>query len=73
MVSMTYGDVLLVAALTFVGVGIVRDVTISDRVKGPTCGLFGGTLRPCSWRGFTAGLPWYLASAVLFGIVAWFV
>ena len=64
-------DVVLVAALAMLAVGVLRDVIQSERDKGPSGGPLGGTFRPSSWPGFLKGLPWYLAGGLLLALVAW--
>ena len=60
---MTIQSGVLILALLCLGVGIVSDVVISEKVKGPNRGPLDGTFRPQSWRGFSTGLPWYLLRA----------
>ena len=64
---MTIQSGVLIVALLCLAVGIVLDVVISEKVKGPGQGWF----RPQSWRGFSTGLPWYLLGAFLLLLVAW--
>ncbi|GAA4386642.1 hypothetical protein GCM10023153_00440 [Ornithinibacter aureus] len=68
---MTIQSGVLILALLCLGVGIVSDVVISEKVKGPNRGPLDGTFRPQSWRGFSTGLPWYLLGAFLLLLVAW--
>jgi len=68
---MTVQDAVLIAALLFLGVGVLRDITRSETDKGAGGGMLDGTFRPQSWAGFLRGLPWYLAGALLLALVAW--
>lgn len=68
---MTVQDAVLIAALLFLGVGVLRDVTRSAADKGAGNGPLDGTFRPVSWTGFSRGLPWYLTGALLLVMVAW--
>ena len=59
--AMAARDVVLVAALAMLAVGVLRDVIQSERDKGPSGGPLGGTFRP----------SWYLAGGLLLALVAW--
>jgi hypothetical protein len=58
---MTIQSGVLTVALLCMAVGILLDVVISEKVKGPGRGWF----RPQAWRGFSTGLPCYLLGAFL--------
>ena len=68
---MRVDDVMMIAAIALLALGVFRDVTQSERDKGPASGPLGGTLRPSSWSGLRSGLPWYLAGGLLFALVVW--
>jgi len=48
---MTARDAVLIAALLFLGVGVLRDITRSEGDKGAAGGPLAGTLRRQSWAG----------------------
>ena len=62
---MTSRDAVLIAALLFLGVGVLRDITRAEGDKGAGGGPLAGTLRRQSWAGFLRGLLWYLAGSQL--------
>jgi len=60
----TAGDVAVALAIIMAAIGVVVDVSRSER-ENPGGGWFGGTLRPATWGGFRAGLPFYVTALIL--------
>jgi hypothetical protein len=58
------GVVMVVVGVLVIAVGLWRDIARSRRDKGPVGGP-GGTFRSLSLRGFTSGLPFYVAGFLL--------